>query len=330
MSLQWMRDVGVNLPDSPDLGSIMIVVLLIAGAIAIGWLIAFRIGSAVADQLHRFGASTSILTSSFVTAVIRYAIIALLLLIVGNAMRVNLPALMILAIALGISVAMLLFHLFVAFRLSRVIATGLALLALVATTAATLGGLAPLIDSLDAVGFAVGARRFSLLAVLNAIAIVAILYVVAKAANHVLTHFIGRSSALDVTQRVLVQKLAGISVIVVAILLGMDVLSIDLTALTVFSGAAGLAVGFGLQKTFGNLIAGLILLMDRSVKPGDVIVVGDTFGAVSKIGVRAVSVGHQRWQGTSHTQCAAHDRASRELVLFQQKCPHPCAGRRQL
>ncbi|MCH7860103.1 MAG: mechanosensitive ion channel, partial [Proteobacteria bacterium] len=47
---------------------------------------------------------------------------------------------------------------------------------------------------------------------------------------------------------------------------------------------------FGLQKTFGNLIAGIILLMDRSIKPGDVIVVGDSFGWVNKIGVRAVSV----------------------------------------
>src|SRR5690606_7158869 len=51
-----------------------------------------------------------------------------------------------------------------------------------------------------------------------------------------------------------------------------------------------LAIGFGLQKTVGNLIAGIILLMDRSIKPGDIIVVGESFGWVNKIGVRAVSV----------------------------------------
>ncbi|MGF7171982.1 small-conductance mechanosensitive channel [Sphingobium xanthum] len=290
MSLQWIRDLGVKLPDAPDLESIMVVIVLIVGACAIGWFIAARAGSAVAGRLHRFGASRNVLTSGLVTSIIRCTIVALLLLIVGNAVRLSPLALMILAFALGMSVAILLFRLFVAFRISRMIATGLALLGLVATTAATLGGLTPLIDSLDAVGFTVGARRFSLLAVFNGIAIVALLYVVAKAVNHVLVHLIGRSSALDVAQSVLVQKLAGIAVIVVAILLGIDLLGIDLTALTVFSGAAGLAIGFGLQKTFGNLIAGLILLMDRSVKPGDVIVVGDTFGAVSKIGVRAVSV----------------------------------------
>ena len=105
-----------------------------------------------------------------------------------------------------------------------------------------------------------------------------------------LTHSIGRLTRLDVSQRALVQKLAGIAVIVVAALIGIDLLGIDLTALAVFSGALGLAVGFGLQKTVGNLLSGLILLMDRSVKPGDVIVVGETFGQVTKIGVRAVSV----------------------------------------
>jgi small-conductance mechanosensitive channel len=63
----------------------------------------------------------------------------------------------------------------------------------------------------------------------------------------------------------------------------------------VFSGAFGLAIGFGLQKTIGNLIAGIILLMDKSIKPGDVIVIADqagqsTFGQIRKIGVRAVSL----------------------------------------
>lgn len=90
--------------------------------------------------------------------------------------------------------------------------------------------------------------------------------------------------------KLLAQKLAAITVIVAAFFIGVDLLGIDLTAFAVFSGALGLAVGFGLQKTFGNLIAGIILLMDRSIKPGDVIVVGDSFGWVNKIGVRAVSV----------------------------------------
>src|SRR3569833_1210490 len=78
---------------------------------------------------------------------------------------------------------------------------------------------------------------------------------------------------------------------VVAFFIGVDGLDIDLTTFAEFSGALGLAIGFGLQKTVGNLIAGIILLMDRSIKPGDVIVVGEKdVGWVNKIGVRAVSV----------------------------------------
>ncbi|MFN5245681.1 MAG: mechanosensitive ion channel family protein, partial [Novosphingobium sp.] len=78
------------------------------------------------------------------------------------------------------------------------------------------------------------------------------------------------------------------------VLIGIDILGINLTALTVFSGAFGLAIGFGLQKTLGNLISGIILLMDRSIEPGDVIAVGTgadkTVGKVNRIGIRAVAV----------------------------------------
>jgi small-conductance mechanosensitive channel len=100
---------------------------------------------------------------------------------------------------------------------------------------------------------------------------------------------------LDPVHRVLGEKFVSILVWVTAALVGIDILGISLSALTVFSGAFGLAVGFGLQKTFGNLIAGMILLMDRSIKPGDVIAVKDSagkesFGQIRKIGIRAVSV----------------------------------------
>jgi len=160
----------------------------------------------------------------------------------------------------------------------------------VKTTAGDLGGLRSLTGALDRVGLTVGTRGISLLGAVNFIVIGAVLYLLPRLANRVLTHSIEKMHAMDVSQRALVQKLGSLLIIVAAVLLGVDLLGIDLTAFTVFSGAIGLAIGFGLQKTFGNVIAGLILLMDRSVKPGDVIVVGDTFVAVTKIGVRAVSL----------------------------------------
>ncbi|WP_312026107.1 mechanosensitive ion channel family protein [Sphingomicrobium flavum] len=147
-----------------------------------------------------------------------------------------------------------------------------------------------LFEGLDQFAFAVGNFRLSVLDALIFLVAATLLYIGVRIVLYVVKKLIRRSKRLDATQGLLTEKIATIIIIALAFLLGVDLLGIDLSALAVFSGAVGLAVGFGLQKTFGNLIAGLILLMDRSVKPGDVIVVGDTFGEISKIGTRAVSV----------------------------------------
>ncbi len=70
----------------------------------------------------------------------------------------------------------------------------------------------------------------------------------------------------------------------------MSTVGIDLTAFAVFSGAVGVGIGFGLQKVVSNLISGVILLMDKSVKPGDVITVGETYGWINTLGARYASV----------------------------------------
>lgn len=160
----------------------------------------------------------------------------------------------------------------------------------VALFSRAIGGLEPITQTLDSIGVNVGKRRLSLLALITVLLTVVVLLALVRLANRVATHSIARAGGLDATQKLLAQKLAGIAIVVAAFFVGIDTLGIDLTAFAVFSGALGLAVGFGLQKTVGNLIAGIILLMDRSIKPGDVIVVGDSFGWVNKIGVRAVSV----------------------------------------
>ncbi|MBW8783830.1 MAG: mechanosensitive ion channel [Novosphingobium sp.] len=148
---------------------------------------------------------------------------------------------------------------------------------------------------LDAIGFDVGHNRISVYRGIAVLVVVIVVIAVARLAGAVTRRVLLRIRRLDSTQRLLSEKLASIAVWILCILIGIDVLGIDLTALTVFSGAFGLAVGFGLQKTFGNLIAGIILLMDRSIKPGDVIAVKSSDGSaavgqVKRIGIRAVSV----------------------------------------
>jgi small-conductance mechanosensitive channel len=99
-----------------------------------------------------------------------------------------------------------------------------------------------------------------------------------------------RSQGSSATTRVLVSKLTRISLVTLAILVALSAVGIDLTALAVFSGALGVGLGFGLQKIFSNLVSGLILLMDRSIKPGDVISLGPTYGWVNHLGLRYTSV----------------------------------------
>lgn len=151
------------------------------------------------------------------------------------------------------------------------------------------------IATLDSWGFTVADHRISLWTALLVVIVIVAVVVLAKLLTRMARWMLGKVTRLDSTQKLLADKLTAIAIWTISILIGIDILGIDLTALTVFSGAFGLAVGFGLQKTFGNMLAGIILLMDRSIKPGDVIAVNDptgreSFGQIRKIGIRAISV----------------------------------------
>ena len=150
------------------------------------------------------------------------------------------------------------------------------------------------IAQLDAIGFDVGTYHVSIYRTLLIVVTLIGVFLLGRLAEALSSRTFSRMHRLDATQQLLGQKLFNIAAWILLVLVGIDFLGINLTALAVFSGAFGLAVGFGLQKTFGNLISGIILLMDRSIKPGDVIAVGTgadkVVGQVSKIGIRAVSV----------------------------------------
>jgi small-conductance mechanosensitive channel len=157
------------------------------------------------------------------------------------------------------------------------------------------GTVAEVVATLDSWALTLGSFRLSVWDLLVAFAIVVFCVLVGKLGSRWARRAVRRSKRLDSTQELLAEKLLTIAIWTAAGFLAVDLLGIDLTALAVFSGAFGLAIGFGLQKTIGNLIAGIILLMDKSIKPGDVIAIADqagqsTFGQIRKIGVRAVSL----------------------------------------
>jgi small-conductance mechanosensitive channel len=156
----------------------------------------------------------------------------------------------------------------------------------------TVGAIA---ERLDSWAIAIGTWRISAFDVLFFMLAILLVLAFAWLATRFTRSALRRMTGLDGTQRALAEKITTILIWVATFFLSVDLLGIDLTALAVFSSAFGLAIGFGLQKTFGNLISGIILLLDKSIKPGDVISVTDqagneSFGQIRKIGIRAISV----------------------------------------
>jgi small-conductance mechanosensitive channel len=108
--------------------------------------------------------------------------------------------------------------------------------------------------------------------------------------SRLLDHRIRKARSLTPSIQVLMGKLMKSTLVVVAFVIALKSIGIDLTAFAVFTGAIGVGIGFGLQKLVSNLISGIILLLDKSIKPGDVIEVGESFGWVSSLGARYASV----------------------------------------
>jgi small-conductance mechanosensitive channel len=143
---------------------------------------------------------------------------------------------------------------------------------------------------LDSIGFGFAGIRISALSVIRGIAALWILVWLAVTASQILERRIGRIGALTPSLQVLFAKLLKVILIAVAVMAALQSIGVNLTAFTVFSGAIGLGLGFGLQKAVSNLVSGVILLLDRSIKPGDVIALGDTYGWIQSLGARYVSV----------------------------------------
>jgi small-conductance mechanosensitive channel len=155
---------------------------------------------------------------------------------------------------------------------------------------AILGVTAEIASVLDSAGFQVGNFRFSVLNVLKTVVFLGALVWLASSIGNYLDQRIQRSDELTPSLRVLVGKVLRIVLIIVAALTAMSALGIDLTAFTVLSGAVGVGIGFGLQKVVSNFISGIIILLDESIKPGDTISLGDTFGWIRELRARFVSV----------------------------------------
>ncbi|MFH1983849.1 MAG: mechanosensitive ion channel domain-containing protein [Pseudomonadota bacterium] len=167
------------------------------------------------------------------------------------------------------------------------------LLGTVAWTLAALNILGLLDETLvllESIGFSIGSVKLTVLSLIKAAVILMLLLRAVKWLSGIVDHKLSTATDFSPSTRLMLSKTINIGLMVVVTLVALNSVGIDLTALAVFSGAVGVGVGFGLQKIVGNLISGLILLSDKSIKPGDVVEVADVYGVVNHMGGRYVSV----------------------------------------
>jgi small-conductance mechanosensitive channel len=152
------------------------------------------------------------------------------------------------------------------------------------------GQLDPTIDALDSVSVVIGGLRLTPLLLIKLAVLLSIaLWVTSLASNFAESRII-RSGDLTPSIQVLLIKIVRLALMAFAVAVAMSAVGIDLSALAIFSGAAGVGIGFGLQKIIANFISGIILLADKSVKPGDLVTIGDSSGRISAMKTRYISV----------------------------------------
>ena len=160
------------------------------------------------------------------------------------------------------------------------------------------GLLNPILSEINQFSFALGDQQITGLKILNGLISLGLLIWAATALSSFLEHRIRNISRLTPTLQILLSKALQVTLVALAVIFALQIVGIPLTVFAIFGGALGLGLGLGLQRAASNIISGLMLLMDKSIKPGDVITIGDTFGWVTSLGGRYVAV--RTRDGTEH------------------------------
>ena len=168
--------------------------------------------------------------------------------------------------------------------LNRVIHT-IAVLAWIAVALHVTGLLPDVMDALDSVGITLGKnkQRITPLLVLEALSALAITVTLALWLSRITETRLMAEQSIQMSTRLVVTKVVRLAAVFLAIMVALPMVGIDITALSIFSGALGVGLGFGLQKIASNYVSGFIVLLDRSVRIGDIVTVDNRRGEVKAI-----------------------------------------------
>ncbi|WP_138465636.1 mechanosensitive ion channel family protein [Poseidonocella sp. HB161398] len=157
-------------------------------------------------------------------------------------------------------------------------------------TLTVLGQTEQFVELMSHITVDLGSLTISAWMVVQAAVAVTVLLAGARFVSRISAARINANEEMSPSMRVLTVKAVQLALYGSAFLFAMKAVGVDLTGLAVLSGAIGVGLGFGLQKVVSNLVSGIIILLDKSVKPGDVISLGETFGWINALGARYVSV----------------------------------------
>ena len=150
-----------------------------------------------------------------------------------------------------------------------------------------LTGLLPEINAaLDDVSFSIGKQKITLLLVVHSVLSVLLTLGITLTVSIAIENRVMKAKSLDTSMRTFAGKLVRAVAFVIAILIALPLLGIDITALSVFGGALGVGLGLGLQKIASNYVSGFVILLDRSIRPGDLVTISERHGVVSDIRAR--------------------------------------------
>jgi small-conductance mechanosensitive channel len=195
-----------------------------------------------------------------------------------------------LAVAAKLALAWLIIRLVTSVIRNSFLVKLISLSAWVIAALSVINQLDPAVDALDSVSIVLGGLRLTPLVVIKlGLLLIAALWLTNVASNFA-ENRINQSTDLTPSIQVLLVKMIRMGLLVVAIAVALSAVGINLSALAVFSGALGVGVGIGLQKIVANFISGIILLADKSVKPGDLVTIGDSSGRISAMKTRYISV----------------------------------------
>lgn len=152
------------------------------------------------------------------------------------------------------------------------------------------GLLEPTVSFLNSLQFTMGDTTISMLGIVKGLVAGIITFWIALGLSRFFESKIHKTNALTPSVQVLMSTVVRISLIAVALMIVLSNSGINIAAFAIFGSALGIGIGFGLQKIVSNMVSGVILLLDKSIKPGDVIEVGQTYGKLHSMGARYASV----------------------------------------